>query len=101
MDIEITADGIAEENVMPTFKLKYTFAEVNMTVKIAPSKIPLKVNSGNLSSCEKKQKVLFSIIAIPPFQFAEINLCPSDFGLNDYLNDRRNYYSGDWLRWND
>ena len=49
--IDIIAEGIADENVKPTFKPRYTFDAVNMTVKIAPSNMPLIVSSGNFNSC--------------------------------------------------
>lgn len=46
--IEITAAGIADENVNPTFKPRYTFDAVKMTVIKAPKIVPLNVSSRKL-----------------------------------------------------
>lgn len=45
-DIEITAAGMAEEKVSPTFKPRKTLEAVKTTVMAAPSKTPRTVNSG-------------------------------------------------------
>ena len=44
--IEITAAGIAEEKVKPTFSPRYTLEAVKTTVMSAPSSIPRRVSSG-------------------------------------------------------
>jgi hypothetical protein len=44
--MEITAAGIDDENVKPTFSPRYTLEAVKMTVISIPRNIPLKVNSG-------------------------------------------------------
>ena len=49
--IEMTAAGIADENVRPTLSPRYTFDAVKMIVRIAPRIMPRTVSSGSLSSC--------------------------------------------------
>ncbi len=44
--IEITAAGIADENVRPTFRPRYTLDAVKITVMMAPRIMPRSVNSG-------------------------------------------------------
>ncbi|KXB92348.1 hypothetical protein HMPREF3182_00465 [Megasphaera hutchinsoni] len=44
--IEITAAGIEDEKVRPTFKPRYTFDAVKMIVIKTPNSIPRTVNSG-------------------------------------------------------
>ena len=46
--MEMTAAGMDEENVRPTFKPKYTLDAVKITVIKAPRIIPRAVNSGIL-----------------------------------------------------
>ncbi|CFU80756.1 Uncharacterised protein [Bordetella pertussis] len=48
-DMEITAAGIAEENVRPTFRPRKTLEAVKMTVISAPSKTPRSVSSGRVT----------------------------------------------------
>src|SRR5690606_2081286 len=47
-DIEITAAGIADENVSPTFSPRKTFEAVNTTVIRAPTITPRTVSSGKV-----------------------------------------------------
>ncbi|MNL41534.1 hypothetical protein D3C87_1639460 [compost metagenome] len=49
-DIEITAAGMADENVRPTFSPKNTLEAVKMTVIKAPSRTPRNVSSGKVTS---------------------------------------------------
>ena len=48
--IEITAAGIADENVRPTFRPRYTFEAVKITVMTAPRIMPRSVNSGRVAA---------------------------------------------------
>ena len=48
--MEITAAGMAEENVKPTFNPKYTLDAVKITVSTAPNNIPRRVSSGSFVS---------------------------------------------------
>ena len=43
--MEITAAGMEEANVRPTFKPKYTLDAVNITVMMAPNIMPRMVSS--------------------------------------------------------
>jgi hypothetical protein len=47
--MEMTAAGIDEEKVSPTFKPRYTLEAVKTTVMSAPMIIPRSVNSRRLS----------------------------------------------------
>ncbi|MDT4834329.1 hypothetical protein FQZ97_679640 [compost metagenome] len=49
-DIEITAAGMADENVRPTFSPRKTLEAVKMMVIRAPSRTPRNVSSGNVTS---------------------------------------------------
>ncbi|KAG1413935.1 hypothetical protein G6F57_023850 [Rhizopus arrhizus] len=48
-DIEITAAGMADENVRPTFSPRKTLEAVKITVIRAPSKTPRNVSSGRVT----------------------------------------------------
>lgn len=48
--IEITAAGIADENVRPTFRPRYTFDAVKITVMTAPRSMPRSVSSGSVAA---------------------------------------------------
>ena len=49
-DMEITAAGMADEKVRPTFSPRNTFEAVKMTVISAPSRTPRNVSSGSVTS---------------------------------------------------
>ena len=49
--MEMTAAGIDDANVIPTFRPKYTLEAVNNTVINAPSNMPRKVNSFKFVDC--------------------------------------------------
>ena len=49
--IEMTAAGIDDANVIPTFRPRYTLDAVKITVINAPRMIPRKVNSFKFSLC--------------------------------------------------
>ena len=70
--IEMTAAGIAEENVSPTLSPRYTFDAVKMTVRIAPSSIPRTVSSGRRRSCRINSVSSCFIHALPLFNFIKI-----------------------------
>ena len=48
--MEITAAGMADEKVRPTFSPRNTFEAVKMTVISAPSRTPRNVSSGSVTS---------------------------------------------------
>ena len=49
--IEITAAGMEDEKVKPTFSPRYTLDAVNMTVISIPRNMPRNVSSGNVVEC--------------------------------------------------
>ena len=46
--MEMTAAGMDDENVKPTFKPRYTLEAVKITVISMPRNMPRNVNSGNV-----------------------------------------------------
>ncbi|WP_338112577.1 preprotein translocase subunit SecE [[Haemophilus] ducreyi] len=64
----MTAAGIDEAKVIPTFKPKYTFDAVNTTVINAPNIIPLSVSS--LSSIGSIAILLLTVAAVGNAYFA-------------------------------